>query len=109
MQNSYLIPANSKRSMLILSLFAPIDLMILGAGSAISLIMIMAMSSQTKTVMDIMFMLMPVIVCAAMVIPVPNHRNLWQLTVHVYSYLMSVRQYAWKGWCFSHGGSKKQR
>ena len=109
MQNGYLIPANSKRSMLILSLFAPIDLAILGTGSVVSLALIMALNSQTKSLTDIFFMLLPAIVCAAMVIPVPNHRNLWQLTVHVYTYLMSNRQYTWKGWCFSNGGSKKQK
>ena len=109
MQNSYLIPANSKRSMLILSLFAPIDLIILGTGAVISFGLIMILNNQMKTLFDILFMLLPVLVCAAMVIPVPNHRNVWQLTVHVYSYLMSTRQYSWKGWCFSHGGSKKQK
>ncbi len=108
MQGSYLIPANSKRSMLILSLFAPIDLMIFGAGVGLTFLMLRVFGNAEKTINDIFFMLLPALIGGIMVVPVPNHRNIWQLTVHIYSFLMSNRQYCWKGWCFNDGSSKKQ-
>ena len=108
MQNSYLIPANSKRSMLILSLFAPIDVVIFAIGSVTSFALVMALNGTAKSLTDILFLLLPAIVSAAMVVPVPNHRNVWQLTAHVYTYLINNRHYYWKGWCFNNGGNKKQ-
>lgn len=94
--NQYLIPANSKRSMLILSLFAPIDLIIFGIGAGLTTIMMMTI--QTETTVDLVVIVAPLIISGIMVAPVPNHRNIWQLTANVYSYLSHRRTYYWKGW-----------
>jgi hypothetical protein len=97
----YLIPANSKRSMLILSLFAPIDLIIVGVGGGITVILLMLISIETTT--DILIVLTPVLIACAMVVPVPNHRNVWQLTANVLYYFTNQRKYRWRGWCMLHG------
>ena len=103
MQGSYLIPANSKRSMLILSLFAPIDLMIFGAGVGLTFLMLMVFGNAAKTLNDIFFMLLPALIGGIMVVPVPNHRNIWTLTVNIYTYIVSQRNYKWRGWCVLNG------
>jgi len=107
MQGNYLIPTNTKRSMLILSLFAPIDIAIFATGVGLTFMLLMVIGSNAKSISDIAFMVMPAIISGIMVVPVPNHRNIWQLTVHIYSFFVSNRQYTWRGWCFNNGRDKK--
>ncbi len=104
--NRYLIPANSKRSMLILSMFAPIDLIIGGVGAFISMILFFIISVETTT--DILIVLTPALISAAMIIPVPNHRNVWQLTANILYYFTNQRKYRWRGWCMLHGEEGEQ-
>ena len=97
----YLIPANSKRSMLILSLFTPVDLIIVGVGGFITTILLFVIHVETTT--DILIVLTPLLIASAMVVPVPNHRNVWQLTANILYYFTNQRKYRWRGWCMLHG------
>ena len=97
----YLIPANSKRSMLILSLFTPVDLIIVGVGGFITTILLFLIHVETTT--DILIVLTPLLIASAMVVPVPNHRNVWQLTANILYYFTNQRKYRWRGWCMLHG------
>lgn len=98
--NQYLIPANSKRSMLILGLFTPIDLIIVTVGGVFTLILLLIIHAET--LQDIGIILTPILISAAMVAPVPNHRNVWNLTANIYGYFSKRRTYYWKGWCMTH-------
>lgn len=97
MNNNYLIPANSKRSMLILSFFKPIDLIIAGIGGGISFILLFTIN--IENIKDAFTALVPGLVALCMVLPVPNHRNVWQLTANIYNYFSNRRSYYWRGWC----------
>ena len=55
--NQYLIPANSKRSMLILGLFTPIDLIIIGVGGGMTTMLMLIMSA--STLKDVITILTP--------------------------------------------------
>jgi len=99
--NNYLIPANSKRSMLILGWFKLIDLIIFGVGIGLSVLLMIVFG--TGTVKDMLFDLTPAIITSIMVLPVPNHRNIWNLTLNIYNYLVNQRNYKWRGWCILHG------
>lgn len=99
--NQYLIPANSKRSMLILGLFTPVDMIIVAVGGFITLIMLFVVNAET--LQDVGIILTPLLISAAMVAPVPNHRNVWNLTANIYTYLSRRRTYYWKGWCMTRG------
>ena len=103
--NQFLIPANSKRSMLILGLFTPIDLIIIGVGGAITGILMLII--EATTLQDIGIILTPLLISAAMVAPVPNHRNVWNLTANIYNYFSKRRTYYWKGWCMTNGEETK--
>lgn len=107
MQQQYLIPANSKRSMLILGLFTPIDLIIFGIGAGLTFILMMAIKA--TTINDVMVILTPVLITGIMVLPVPNHRNIWQLTANVYNYFSNRRTYYWRGWCMLYGEEKRKK
>lgn len=99
--NTYLIPANSKRSMLIFGLFTPIDMIIVGIGGLITLFLLLLMNAET--LQDVGIILTPVLISAAMVAPVPNHRNVWNLTANIYNYFSKRRTYYWRGWCMTRG------
>ena len=101
MNGQYLIPANSKRSMLILGLFTVKDLIIFSVGAVISFALLFTI--KTNTIGEMLAILSPVLVSSAMVTPVPNHGNVWQLTVHIYQFYTCQRKYRWKGWCVTNG------
>lgn len=91
----YLIPANSKRSMLILGLFEKIDAIIFGSGVGTTIFLLM-LTGKTASIV-------PGVVASIMVLPVPNHRNVWQLTANIFNYLTNYRSYYWRGWCVLDG------
>ncbi len=105
--NQYLIPANSKRSMLILGLFTPIDLIIVGVGGGITAMLMFIMSA--STLKDVITILTPLLISVVMVLPVPNHRNIWQLTANIYNYFSKRRTYYWRGWCFTNGEENEEK
>ena len=100
--NQYLIPANSKRSMMILGLFEPIDLIIFGIGALITLIL-MFVINDVETIKSVAIILTPAGIGMVMVLPIPNHRNVWNFTANVYTYFSSQRNYRWRGWCVIDG------
>lgn len=97
MNEQYLIPANSKRSMLIFGLFEPVDLIIFSIGAVITFVMLLTI--KTNTIKDMLGILTPLIISAIMVAPIPNHRNVWNFTANVYKFFKNRRSYRWKGWC----------
>ena len=103
----YLIPANSKRSMLILGLFTVVDLIIFGVGATITAALMMFVHAETMS--DVLVIVTPLIITSAMVVPVPNHRNVSQLTANVYHYFANRRTYYWKGWCMIYGEENNQK
>ena len=95
--NQYLIPANSKRSMMILGLFEKVDLIIFGIGAGITGILMMIINAET--IKQLVIILTPLLISVTMVLPIPNHRNVWNFTANVYNYFSNQRTYKWKGWC----------
>jgi hypothetical protein len=99
--NNFLIPSNSKRSMLIFGLFRPIDLGIFITGGVLTFLLIFINSPQDLT--DVLVDLLPLLIAVVMVTPIPNQMNIWSFTVNVYSFLTHQRDYRWRGWCKSYG------
>lgn len=98
MNQNYLIPSNTKKGQLILSLFTPIDLAIFGVGlfTTIILVMVLPMSNTLVAVLAIL----PGIICALLVAPVAYYHNVRQLIIEIYKYFTSRNRFVWKGWCF---------
>ena len=97
MVNNYLIPANTKSGQLILGYFKPFDLILLGTGVLISLVLLMTfpMSSNWQVILVVM----PGLISAFFVIPIPNYHNILTILIEAYTFLTNRRNYVWKGWC----------
>ena len=104
---NYLIPANSKRSMLIFCMFIPVDLGIFITGGVLTFLLIFANNPQDLT--DVIIDLLPLLIAVIMVAPVPNQMNVWSFTVNVYSFLVHQRDYRWRGWCKSYGEQTSEK
>ena len=94
--NNYLIPANSKKSQLILGFFNAVDLILFGSGVGITLILLLTIQSTDVVVM--LLILAPALITGFLVMPVPNYHNVLQFIVNVYTFFTERRRYYWKGW-----------
>ena len=97
MGNNNLIPANSKKSLLIFGFFTWKDLIIFGSGATITMFMLLIFDSTSIT--QILLMCMPLFVTLFLVMPVPNYHNVMTLISNVISFYTNRRIYIWKGWC----------
>ncbi len=95
--NSYLIPANTKKSQLILGFFTPVDLAIFSVGCVVSFTLIVLQNTVNLPLLIIL--LMPGLVATFLVMPVPHYHNVLQLLTNIYNFYTGRRQYYWKGWC----------
>lgn len=93
----YLIPANTKKSQLILGFFTPTDLIIFIVGCVISFALLL-MIRNIDLITGIILML-PALVGTFLVLPVPHYHNVLQLITNVFNFYTKRRLYYWKGWC----------
>lgn len=98
--NNYLIPANAKKSLLILGFFTPLDLIVFGIGATFTVIMLMVIQSSSLTMM--IFIVLPLLISSLLVMPVPYYHNVMQLIINIFTFFSSKRKYKWKGWCTSY-------
>lgn len=96
--NQYLIAANSKRGQLIFNVFRPLDLGIISTGGAVTLILFLIV--QPDSLLPGIIVLLPVLVCAFLVMPIPNYHNVLCILQNIYRfYFVEKNQLTWKGWC----------
>ena len=101
MNGQFLIPANSKKSELILGLFTRVDLILLLTGLGLTAILVVALQGELNTLGSIVGVLLPALIAIFLVFPIPNYHNVMQVIINMYSFFF-VRQriYKWRGWCF---------
>ena len=97
MNNMFLIPANSKKSGLILGLFKPADLIIIGVGVFITFILLLSLPIEDIK-FEIMAML-PAAIAAFLVFPVAYYHNVRHFIVIAFEFFTTRQKYVWKGWC----------
>ena len=95
--NTYLIPANTKQGKLILGLFRPVDLILLGSGVATSLILLLIIP--LSSILTTIIVLAPGLICAGLVLPIPYYHNVLVVITEFFGFLTSRQKYIWKGWC----------
>lgn len=98
--NGYLIPANSKKSMLIFSLFNKMDIAIFAIGIAISIILLLVLPVDELTYA--LIAISPGVLTGVLVIPIPNYHNIRTIIRLAYQFYTTRQQFVWKGWCFGH-------
>lgn len=102
--NNFLIPANTKKSRLILGFFTPIDLAIFGIGCTITLIMLMIFPNMDFRMA--LIIVTPALISGFLVLPVPYYHNVLQLLTNIILYFINRKRYYWKGWCIHNGEEK---
>ena len=98
MKENYLIPANSKKSQLILGYFTFTDLIVLGLGCSITLVLIIVFG-QNLSIGKGVLVLLPAIICGFLVTPVRFYHNVMQFLVNLFTYIFNTKRYYWRGWC----------
>ena len=96
--NSYLIPANSKKSMLLFGLFTKFDLILVSSGAGVTLFLLFAISP--NSLWTAIICLLPLLVTAFLVIPIANYHNVLTIIKETINFFYSRRNYKWRGWCY---------
>ena len=106
MNNVYLIPANSKKSMLIFGYFNTVDLIIFCCGIGISFLLLMFLPVEQFSMAVIS--IMPGFICSFLVFPIPNYHNVRTVIMNAWEFYTTRQKYIWKGWCFNDGEESKK-
>lgn len=106
MDKTYLIPANSKKSILIFGLFTGADLLIavIGVVTSLLLMMFLNVGSFWMAVISIL----PGFIAVFLVFPIPNYHNVRTVIRNAWEFYTTRQKYVWKGWCFEHGETSKK-
>lgn len=102
---NYLIPANTKNGKLILGIFRPFDLILFSVGIIVTIILLIIMP-QDNTAVTILC-LSPAVVCAFLVMPIPNYHNMLTIIIELYEFITTRQTYRWRGWCYKVGKKGK--
>ncbi|HHW69286.1 MAG TPA: hypothetical protein GX747_03015 [Tenericutes bacterium] len=102
----FLIPANSKKSLLIFGLFRWFDLILFSSGIAVTLLLLLLLP--VESLFFAIIALMPGVICGFLVMPVPNYHNILNIIKNVYQFYTTRQRYVWKGWCFTDGEENKK-
>ena len=71
---SFVIPANSKKSGLIFGLFKPFDLILFGSGTAVTFILLAILP--ISKLWGVVLTLLPICTTGMLVFPIPSYREL---------------------------------
>ena len=104
--NGFLIPANSKKSMLIFGIFETIDLIIFLSGVGATLILLLIISADT--IAKVLVVLTPVAIAAFLIMPVPNYHNMRVIIRELWEFYTTRQKFIWKGWCVKDGEDSKK-
>lgn len=94
---NFLIPANSKKSMMIFGLFYPFDLILFGSGVGITLLLMMILPIANTAMAFIA--IAPAVITGFLVFPVPNYHNVLTVIIGVWNFFTTRQKFVWKGWC----------
>ena len=105
MNNMYLIPANSKKSMMIFGMFYTFDLILFGTGMGITLLLLLVLPLDSLAVS--MLAISPGLITGLLVFPIPNYHNTLTVIIDLWEFVTTRQKYIWKGWCVMDEINKK--
>lgn len=94
----YMIPANTKKSTLILGFMRPIDLIIMVVGLVVTVFLLLIFQ-KANNIFATIGICTPAIICGLLILPIPNYHNTLVAIQSILRYLQERRNYIWKGWC----------
>ena len=95
----FLIPANTKKSMLIFGLFTTFDLILFGTGIGVTVLLLMIVNPSSLLIACID--LAPAVICGFLVLPVPNYHNIRIVIQELYRFYTVREKFIWKDSCIS--------
>ena len=104
--NNYLIPANSKKSMMYFSMFTLGDLILFGVGAGVSLILLLVLP--IERLLFALIALTPGLICGGLVVPIPNYHNVRTIIKLAWEFYTARQKYIWRGWCYKDGEGNKE-
>lgn len=97
--NGSLVPANTKKSMLILGMFRLMpDLLIAGVGIAAT-IMLLLIFGNNASIWALLLCSLPMMIGVVLVLPIPNYHNTLCAIQSILDFYNGRKKYIWKGWC----------
>ena len=97
MNIDFLIPANSKKSLLIFGLFTSYDLILFASGVGITILLLLLVNP--TTLVGAAIDLAPAVITGFLVLPIPNYHNSRTLIKEIYTFYTNRQRFIWKGWC----------
>ena len=94
----YLVPANTKKSTLIMGFLRGIDCAIFGIGIAVTVGLLLWFSNYDNTWLLLVASL-PAVVTGLLVVPIANYHNVLVAIQSVMRFYQERRSYIWRGWC----------
>jgi len=96
--NGSLVPANTKRSTLILGMYRPLpDLAILVSGTIITIVLLLIFNNAGSLIM--VLSCIPMILGAFLTMPLPNYHNVLCALQSILNFYQGRRNFIWRGWC----------
>ncbi len=97
MNEGFLIPANSKKSILIFGLFKTFDLILFSIGLGLTFLLLITVPMQDLTWSVIA--IAPGMICGFLVLPLPNYYNVRTFIMSAWRFYTIRQKFIWKGWC----------
>ena len=96
--NNSLVPANTKKAILILGMFRFVpDLLIISIGVIITVVLLLIF--QDSNILVLILVCIPMLVGTLLVLPIPNYHNTLCAIESILSFYNRRRRFIWKGWC----------
>ena len=103
-----LVPANTKRSTLILGMFRPVpDLVILITGTVITVFMLAIFANAGMAMLIVS--VVPMLIGVALVLPIPNYHNTLCAIQSMLNFYNGRKNYIWRGWCTRYGFEHRKK
>ncbi len=105
MNGNYLIPANSKKSLLIFGVFKKEELIMFSICLSATLIGMVSLPIDITAIA--VLTLAPALIGGLLVMPIPNYHNVLTMLKNAYTFMTIRQKFIWKGWCFLDDEAKK--
>ena len=96
--NGSLVPANTKKSLLVFGMFRPLpDLLILSGGVGLTVGLLLIFGNANTWIL--IGCCIPMILAVVLVLPIPNYHNTLCAIQSILDFYNGRRKFIWKGWC----------
>lgn len=98
--NSSLVPANAKKSLLILGVLRPMPDLIILLGGILTTVLLLLLFQDAGTLI-LMLSCIPMLISLLLIMPIPNYHNTLCVIQSIIRFYEERKKgnYIWRGWC----------